>query len=89
MAYCPLDEGRLPRHAGLQSIAKTIGASAGQVALAWLLSRGDTWPVPMTSSPQRAAENRAALDLSLPPAVLTALDALFPPPRKRTRLKIV
>jgi len=89
MAYCPLDEGRLPRHAGLQRVAAAHGASAAQLALAWLLTRADTWPIPMTTSPQRAAENHAALELALSPATLAALDEMFPPPRRKTRLKIV
>lgn len=89
MAYCPLDEGRLPRHRGLQALADGYGASAAQLALAWLVSRGNTWPIPMTSSAQRAAENCAALNLSLSAATLDALDRLFPPPERKTRLKIV
>jgi diketogulonate reductase-like aldo/keto reductase len=89
MAYCPLDEGRLPRHRGLQSIAGGYGASPAQLALAWLIGRGNTWPIPMTSSAQRAVENCAALNLSLSGATLAELDRLFPPPDRRTRLKIV
>ena len=89
MAYCPLDEGRLPRHRGLQALADGYGASAAQLALAWLLARGNTWPIPMTSSAQRAAENCAALDLALSSATLAELDRLFPPPDRKTRLKIV
>jgi diketogulonate reductase-like aldo/keto reductase len=89
MAYCPLDEGRLPKHRGLQSLAAAEGATAAQLALAWLLARGNTWPIPMTSSVQRAAENRASLDLVLSGETLAALDRLFPPPQRRTRLKIV
>jgi diketogulonate reductase-like aldo/keto reductase len=89
MAYCPLDEGRLPRHRGLQALAEGYGASAAQLALAWLVSRGNTWPIPMTSSAQRAAENCAALNLSLSAATLDELDRLFPPPERKIRLKIV
>jgi len=89
MAYCPLDEGRLPRHRGLQAIAAGYGASAGQVALAWLVSRGNTWPIPMTSSAERAAENAGALALSLSPATLAELDTLFAAPEQKVRLKIV
>lgn len=89
MAYCPLDEGRLPQHPGLQSLARECGVGAGTLALAWLLSSGNTWVIPMTSSAQRVAENRTALDLPLSPATLAALDQLFPPPRRKTRLKIV
>jgi diketogulonate reductase-like aldo/keto reductase len=89
MAYCPLDEGRLPRHRGLQAIADGYGASAAQVALAWLLSRGSTWAIPMTTSAERGVQNCGALDLALSPATLAALDRLFPAPERKVRLKIV
>jgi len=89
MAYCPLDEGRLPRHRGLQKLADGYGASAAQLALAWLLARGNTWAIPMTRSAARAAENCAALNLSLSRATLDELDRLFPPPERKKRLKIV
>jgi diketogulonate reductase-like aldo/keto reductase len=89
MAYCPLDEGRLPRHHRLRALAGSCGATAAQVALAWLVSRGHTWAVPMTTSPERAAENAAALDLVLPDGILGELDRLFPPPERKVRLRIV
>jgi diketogulonate reductase-like aldo/keto reductase len=89
MAYCPLDEGRLPRHRGLQALADDYGASAAQLALAWLLSRGNTWAIPMTTSAERAAENGAALNLTLSAKTLAAIDRLFPAPEQRTRLRIV
>lgn len=89
MAYCPLDEGRLPPHRGLQALADGYGASAAQLALAWLISRGNTWTIPMTTSPERAVENSAALNLSLSAKTLAAIDRLFPAPERKTRLKIV
>jgi diketogulonate reductase-like aldo/keto reductase len=63
--------------------------TAAQLALAWLLSRGSTWAVPMTTSAARAAENAAALDIELSPQTLATLDRLFPPPEKKSRLRIV
>ena len=89
MAYCPLDEGRLPRHRQLNELAGDLGVTAAQLALAWLLSQGNTWAVPMTTSAARAAENVAALDLELSRETLAALDRLFPPPERKTRLRIV
>lgn len=89
MAYCPLDEGRLPRHRKLAALAERCGITAAQLALAWLLSRPNTWAVPMTSSPERAAENAATLGIVLEPATLNELDRLFPPPERKTRLRIV
>ncbi len=89
MAYCPLDEGRLPRHRQLKALAQDLGVTAAQLALAWLLSRGNTWAVPMTSSAARAAENAAARGIELSPETLARLDRLFPPPEQKTRLRIV
>ena len=89
MAYCPLDEGRLPHHRGLQALANDYGASAAQLALAWLVAQAGTWAVPMTTSAERAAQNAAAADLTLSAKTLAAIDRLFPPPDRKTRLKIV
>jgi aryl-alcohol dehydrogenase-like predicted oxidoreductase len=51
---------------GVRSIASGLGATPGQVALAWLLGRRP-WivPIPGTTKPHRLAENLAAADLDL------------------------
>lgn len=89
MAYCPLDEGRLVRHRGLQKLAQGHGASTAQLALAWLVSQGSTWAIPMTSSPERAAENSRSLKLALSAKTLSEIDQHFPAPESRARLRIV
>ncbi|HEY9056659.1 MAG TPA: aldo/keto reductase, partial [Aurantimonas sp.] len=64
----------------LRTLADTHGATPAQVALAWLLSRGeDIVPIPGTKRPQRIDENAAALDLTLGDSELAQLDATFPP----------
>jgi aryl-alcohol dehydrogenase-like predicted oxidoreductase len=50
-----------------------------QLALAWLLGRGeDIVPIPGTRSRARLEENAAAVDITLTPNELAALDALAP-----------
>ena len=90
MAYCPLDEGRLPRHRGLQSIADGYGASAGPAG-AGVADRARQHLADPDDELRRSGrcENCAALNLSLSDATLAELDRLFPPPDRKTRLKIV
>lgn len=64
----------------LGDFARARGVSAGQVALAWLMTRSPlVVPIPGTRRPERLAENAAAADLALSPADIAALDALFAP----------
>lgn len=64
----------------LRACADAHGATPAQVALAWLLARGDDIvPIPGTKRPQRVDENIAALDLVLSEAERSQLDAAFPP----------
>lgn len=61
----------------VRAVASRHDATPGQVALAWLLSRGDdVVPIPGTSKPHRLAENLAAVDLTLGPDDLAELDPL-------------
>lgn len=57
-------------------LAEGIGATPAQVALAWVLAKGDDLvPIPGTKSPQRVEENAAAADLKLTDAQVAELDA--------------
>ncbi len=61
-------------------IAADLGATAAQVALAWLLAHYDhTLLIPGTSDPAHLAENIAVGGLRLPAASATALDQLAEP----------
>lgn len=66
----------LPLVERLQVIAAGIGATPGQVALAWLLAQ-KPWivPIPGTRSVQRMLENTAAADVQLTPADVAAITA--------------
>ncbi|HXF55152.1 MAG TPA: aldo/keto reductase [Hyphomicrobiaceae bacterium] len=60
--------------APLKEVAARYGATPGQVALAWLLSRGpDIVPIPGTSKPARVEENLATLDKPIDKAALEEL----------------
>jgi aryl-alcohol dehydrogenase-like predicted oxidoreductase len=56
-------------------LAEGIGATPAQVALAWVLAKGEhVVPIPGTKSPQRVEENAAATDLELSAAQVAELD---------------
>jgi aryl-alcohol dehydrogenase-like predicted oxidoreductase len=63
---------------GLRAIGAAYGATAAQVALAWLLGYyGDTVvAIPGASRPEQAAENAKAMQLELTQAELAHIDAL-------------
>ncbi|MEV3992598.1 aldo/keto reductase [Streptomyces sp. NPDC049837] len=76
-------EENLPRNLRLadeiEAVAAEAGATPAQVALAWLLARGDdVVPIPGTRRVSRVEENTAATDVRLTPGQLTRLDALPP-----------
>ncbi|MEZ5076662.1 MAG: aldo/keto reductase [Solirubrobacterales bacterium] len=61
-------------------LAEEIGASPAQVALAWVLAKGeDIVPIPGTKRVDRLEENAAASELRLSDEQLAALDAAIPP----------
>ena len=63
-----------------EALARTLGCTPAQLALAWLLAREEHLiPIPGTTKRAHLAENLGALDVSLPPAVMAELDTLFSP----------
>ena len=89
MAYSPLDEGRLVRHPAVDAVARRIGASAGQVAIAWLLRNPDVVTIPKASSPEHVRANRAAADITLDAEALATLERAFPAPRRKRPLEMI
>lgn len=64
--YFPLDGGDLETRSALEPIARELGATIWQVALAWLLRRSPNMlPIPGTSSIAHLEENVAAATLQL------------------------
>jgi len=63
----------------INSLAKSKGATAAQLALAWVLAQGsDLVPIPGTKKVARLEENLLALQISLSAADLSALQAIAP-----------
>ena len=63
----------------VQTLAADKGVTAGQLALAWVLAQGDfIIPIPGTKQRKYLEENVAAVSISLSPAELGALQAIFP-----------
>ena len=66
-------------HRGFVGVARDLGVSVRQVALAWVRSAGpSTVPLFGPTSPAQVAEGVAALDLDLPASELARLPALAP-----------
>ena len=86
MAYTPLEQGRMLGNRALNEVAARHGATAAQVALAWLLRQDGMIVIPKATKEGHVRENRGALDLALDADDLAALDRAFPPPRGRTAL---
>jgi diketogulonate reductase-like aldo/keto reductase len=83
VAYSPFGHNDFPSprsKAGevLQAIAKTHGASARQVALAFLTRKPEVFAIPKASTSEHAADNAAAGKLVLGDDEITALDKAFP-----------
>jgi aryl-alcohol dehydrogenase-like predicted oxidoreductase len=63
----------------VRTVADQVGATPAQVALAWLLAKGDdVVPIPGTKRVSRVEENIAAADISLTPEQVATLDRLPP-----------
>ena len=89
MAYSPFDEGRLLRDRRLADLARGVGATAAQLALAWLLAQRAVAVIPKASDVMHVQDNFAALDVKLSPALRTEIDRIFPPPRRATPLAMI
>jgi diketogulonate reductase-like aldo/keto reductase len=89
MAYSPVDQGRLAGDPTLRAIGERHGASAAQVALAWVLSQPGVMAIPKAVRESHLRENLAAAALTLAAADRAEIDARFAPPRRRTPLAMI
>lgn len=87
IAYVPFFPlgGFTPLQAGaLSDVARQLGATTMQVAIAWLLQRSpNILVIPGTSSVAHLRENVAAADLTLPADALAALDGIAGPTEQK------
>jgi aryl-alcohol dehydrogenase-like predicted oxidoreductase len=64
----------------LRLMADGKGITPAQLAIAWVLAKGDDFvPIIGMSKPERVAENLGALDVDLTADDMTSLDEAFPP----------
>lgn len=89
MAYSPIEQARLLDEPGLAELARGIGCTPAQLALAWLLTRKNVIAIPKSSRSSHVEENHGAAKLLLGDETLLRLDALFPPPRRATPLAML
>ncbi len=73
-------EANRARVAVVQEIAASHGATAAQIALAWLLAKDDrVFPIPGCKSRAHLEDNLAAVEIALSPQDLASLEKAFPP----------
>ncbi|THF58879.1 aldo/keto reductase [Ollibium composti] len=89
MAYSPVEQGRLARNARLDAVAARHGASAAQIALAWVLAQDGIIAIPKAVQPEHVRQNVAALDIALSADDLADLDRAFPPPGRKSPLEMI
>lgn len=80
MAYSPVEQGRLLGNPDLSQIARELGVTPAQVALAWTMRTSSVLAIPKASTAEHVLENAAARDLHLSDTDLERLDRAFPPP---------
>ena len=89
MAYSPIEQARLLSNPRLQALAAQSERPVAQLALAWVLSRGNVIAIPKAGQCAHVEENFGALGRPLDQEVLRALDAIFPPPRRARPLEML
>jgi diketogulonate reductase-like aldo/keto reductase len=80
LAYRPLGHGRLCSGRVLSSIGQKYGRTAPQVALNWLLSQENVFPIPRASTAGHTKENAGAAGWRMSDEDRAELDRAYPPP---------
>ncbi len=75
-AYSPVDEGKLKINKSLKEIAVAHGATAYQIALAWLIQQPRVIAIPMSFDAGHQRENFEAAQIELSSAEMETLNAL-------------
>ena len=76
VGYTPLARGGFMREA-VADIAKRLGKTPRQVALNFLTRRPALFTIPKAARPEHVRENAGALDFTLTPEDLSAVDAEY------------
>lgn len=86
IAYSPIDEGRLVGNGTLAGLARRLGATPAQIALAWVVRFPGVIAIPKAGSAAHVRENAQSLSLRLTEADWRELDLAFPPPLRKMPL---
>ena len=89
MAYSPLEQGALVRHATVRAIAGRVKATPAQVALAWVLRQPGIVAIPKAGDVEHVRENLGALAIALTHQDVAKLDDTFRPPVRKTPLEMI
>jgi diketogulonate reductase-like aldo/keto reductase len=89
MAYSPVGQGELPSGGSLNSVARKHGASAFQIALAWVLRRGGVIAIPKAGDPAHVRDNAGALAIILDEEDMRMIDRDLPPPTRKRPLEMI
>jgi diketogulonate reductase-like aldo/keto reductase len=89
MAYSPLDQGRLLGKGPMKTLAREVGCTPAQLALAWVLAQPGVVTIPKSMTRERVKENLGALDVKLSADALAELDRAFPPPKGKQSLQML
>ncbi|MEI9413091.1 aldo/keto reductase [Mesorhizobium salmacidum] len=89
MAYSPVEQGALAHNARLTAVAARHGATAAQIALAWVMRQDGVIAIPKAGSQAHVRQNFAALDIKLTPQDIADLGSAFPPPSRKSGLEMI
>jgi len=94
VAYSPFGSGNFPRpgsagRKALDEVAAVHGATARQVALAFVTRHRSVWTIPKAASRAHVEENAGALELRLGPADVERLERAFPLGKKPRSLPMI
>lgn len=78
VAYSPFGSGNFPRRGALDEIAAARGATARQIALAWLTRRASVFTIPKSGSVGHTVDNAGAGGITLSAAELAKIEKAFP-----------
>lgn len=76
VAYSPLAKGAIIDVTELQTIAEKLGATAAQVALAWLIGKQNVVAIPKSDDETHIEENFGAQELNLDSRDVERIDAI-------------
>ncbi len=80
MAYFPLGHGKLTSSKALSNIGMKYGKTASQVALNWLLSQENVFPIPRASNTAHVTENIGSVGWRISEEDRAELERAYPPP---------